>query len=302
MKIDKEYESGELPKSTDRWTAVYIIRHVVSGCFYIGSTQNFRNRYSEHNSGLRTGTHHSKKLQELYNEDKTLTWSVIVVGSNINDTELRSKAYDIEQELLTKHQDDPALINGSRSSRSVVLSPEDELVRLEKLRIGLSKSGVMEKRVASIKKAFSNKEVKERHSRMIKARFDDPVRREKARQWSKGLWNDPEMRKRFIDRQKDPKIIAEMSLERKKRWRNPAFKERLQRQRNDPGYNAKVQAAAKASGHFVTVSIRGTIYDSIADAARKIGVQINTIRRWIASESKLYEDCYVVRPSASKRV
>lgn len=52
-----------LPKS-----GIYCIRNTVSGRIYVGSAIKIRSRWNQHRHMLRTGIHHSKKLQRSWNK------------------------------------------------------------------------------------------------------------------------------------------------------------------------------------------------------------------------------------------
>lgn len=47
-------------------SGIYAITHIASGKCYIGSTNNFRRRWSEHRAELNHGKHHSKPLQNAW--------------------------------------------------------------------------------------------------------------------------------------------------------------------------------------------------------------------------------------------
>ena len=82
----------------------YILTHVKSGDFYIGSTNDFKNRRWQHIRSLNTNKHSNLNLQKRYNEDKELSFSIFIA----ND---REDAYKIEQELIDYHKNDPKFLN-----------------------------------------------------------------------------------------------------------------------------------------------------------------------------------------------
>ena len=82
----------------------YVIRHPASGCFYIGSTENYPRRRSKHETDLRYGRHHCQPLLQVYRLDSALTWDFFPT----ND---RESAYRLEQELIDRHRNDPLLCN-----------------------------------------------------------------------------------------------------------------------------------------------------------------------------------------------
>ena len=66
---------------------VYSIGNILTGDIYIGSTKNFIHRKRQHLSKLKKNKHHSKQLQENYNNlgENVLFFQVIEQVDNIND-------------------------------------------------------------------------------------------------------------------------------------------------------------------------------------------------------------------------
>jgi group I intron endonuclease len=60
-------EETLMNKDLTKQTGVYLIRNVVNGKLYVGSTQNFKFRWQTHQSLLKRGKHHSWKLQKDFN-------------------------------------------------------------------------------------------------------------------------------------------------------------------------------------------------------------------------------------------
>lgn len=93
-----EYSEGK------KVAGAYMLTHVLSGRFYIGSSSNlyFRTKYHEHK--LRVGTHEVTALQSDYNQD-----SDIVFKYWITDTE--EQARRTEEELVSFYWTDVNLYN-----------------------------------------------------------------------------------------------------------------------------------------------------------------------------------------------
>lgn len=79
-----------------RSPGAYILTHVPTGRFYIGSTCNLYNRINTHLSNLRHGKHHVALLQEVFSGD-------LDMSLQIQTTPCRDTAYSAEQELLDRH-------------------------------------------------------------------------------------------------------------------------------------------------------------------------------------------------------
>lgn len=83
---------------------MYVITHEPTGHFYVGSSSNFANRKGQHLWSLKSGSHHNKRLQELYDKNPQLTFDT-------TPCESRERAYDLEQAAITANKDNPLLLN-----------------------------------------------------------------------------------------------------------------------------------------------------------------------------------------------
>lgn len=76
---------------------IYIIKNVVSGDSYIGSTKQLRRRRNKHLSALRNNYHENYKLQMDYNTygEECFQWSVLeyVKSEKISDLQIREQFY-----------------------------------------------------------------------------------------------------------------------------------------------------------------------------------------------------------------
>lgn len=103
-----------------RAPGAYIITHLPTGVYYIGSSQNIGRRIVNHRNQLQMGTHPNKRLLETV---KSLDELSIVS----HPTETLDQARDKEQELLDKHHGQDLCCNvgtGSRSPWSIGGVPE----------------------------------------------------------------------------------------------------------------------------------------------------------------------------------
>jgi predicted GIY-YIG superfamily endonuclease len=90
----------------DPWPGAYIITHLGTGKFYIGSSSNLYKRKLNHESQLRQGRHDNAGLQEIYNQSTQMYFSYWISA----DIE---QAKTWEQILLDRHWGDPLLLNGT---------------------------------------------------------------------------------------------------------------------------------------------------------------------------------------------
>lgn len=95
---------------------VYVITHVPSGRFYVGSTIDFFKRQIQHAYKLRSGQHVNPGLQECYCEDPHFRFTFHLVGIEGVDSDIKENAQKLEQEYLDRFQGDPLLLNVSNSS------------------------------------------------------------------------------------------------------------------------------------------------------------------------------------------
>lgn len=85
---------------------VYRLVHRPSGKFYIGSTDDMDERKEQHMVSLSKGTHQNVQLQRFYDKKHKKGWEFEVI-----EVKNRREAYKHEQRLITKHLDNPKLMN-----------------------------------------------------------------------------------------------------------------------------------------------------------------------------------------------
>lgn len=90
--------------TNNKFYIAYILTHIKSGDFYIGSTGDFKSRRQKHIGALNRNKHSNPNLQRRYNEDKELSFSIFIA----ND---REDAYKMEQELINKYKNDKKCLN-----------------------------------------------------------------------------------------------------------------------------------------------------------------------------------------------
>jgi len=60
-------------------SGIYCIKHIESGRCYVGSAELFDRRFKVHLTKLEAGTHHSRKLQEAWNECGAEAFEIVVL-------------------------------------------------------------------------------------------------------------------------------------------------------------------------------------------------------------------------------
>lgn len=82
----------------------YTLTHVKSGRFYVGSSGDVKKRLDRHWSELRSGKHHCRPLQEIWNNGGDLAVAVI-------ETDTREEAYELEQDFLDRFAESSQMLN-----------------------------------------------------------------------------------------------------------------------------------------------------------------------------------------------
>jgi group I intron endonuclease len=95
-------------RSHVRNCACYILTHVPTGRFYIGSTGDMLQRKWDHVKTLRKQIHTNPTLNKIYRDGDELSYEIFL-------TETRQEAYILEQELLQQCWGDPLLLNVSEN-------------------------------------------------------------------------------------------------------------------------------------------------------------------------------------------
>jgi group I intron endonuclease len=83
--------------------AVYQIRNLVSGSFYIGSTTNLYERWRTHRKKLRSDTHPNKHLQATWNKhgEEAFRFEILAEFESVNDMETAEEGL-LEQAIQNK--------------------------------------------------------------------------------------------------------------------------------------------------------------------------------------------------------
>lgn len=89
----------------------YILNHLASGTFYIGSSIDLYERIHVHHSHLRSGVHKNRLLQSLYDEDQDIHVEFV-------ETADRESAYDLEQSELDIYINHPRCLNFHQDART----------------------------------------------------------------------------------------------------------------------------------------------------------------------------------------
>jgi group I intron endonuclease len=81
-------------------SGIYAIKNIVTKKYYIGSTRNFKKRWSEHKYHLKRGTHHSLKLQRSYDKHGLASFEFSIL-KEVEEPELLE---EIEKEFIELYE------------------------------------------------------------------------------------------------------------------------------------------------------------------------------------------------------
>ncbi len=82
-------------KMDKRVGGIYAIRNITNNKRYVGSTNDFRNRWRQHSQDLRKGEHNNIKLQRAWNKygETNFVFETLEICSSENDQEMLEKEY-----------------------------------------------------------------------------------------------------------------------------------------------------------------------------------------------------------------
>lgn len=270
-------------------TDIYIITTSDSDSFYIGMSKDAEVRKKAHIHALRKNAHHNKNLQEAFNENEGLNWTVYHVPT-------RELASEIELYLIRNNIDKPECLNICTD-----VAP--------RYTARTHSSETKEKMSASAKKAWTEE------------------RKEKQAERQREYWNGitPEQRHIHVEatrklneaRKEKPEILKSISDSLKEYWSDPKVREDQSQKRKNffnnggihpwlgktihPGTNEKLQAGRERFQKSLTeqeriefnrkrtektripVQIGDTAYESLSEAAFALGVSPATVRNRINS-------------------
>ena len=121
----------QLPRGMGESPGAYIVEHVKSGDFYVGSSAKLGVRKRLHMSTLRHGINRNEALQKAYDKDPGLRFTFV-------PTSTPEAAVEYEQKLLDHHRGDPKLLNIAIDAKS----SGKGLVRSEETRAKISAAGM----------------------------------------------------------------------------------------------------------------------------------------------------------------
>lgn len=234
---------------------VYLMEHLPTGVFYIGSSTNIQSRIRQHKRNLSLGIHKNPKLQD--------------VCKNWNDMEVRYElcidgetALDREQELLDNFRNSILLCNVALCSRI----PWD---------MGMPDS------VRSKISAF--------HTGRDYGDAFKQMRREKML----GIPRTDEEKRKLSEalkgRKRPPEVVEKVRLALTGKVRTDETRRRISESKIGlPG--SPISIAAMMAAVSIRVIINGITYPSIAEAARQLDIPHGTVKQRCHSRTERFKD------------
>lgn len=149
---------------------IYMIWTLLKESYYIGSTKNFRKRYSEHYNMLRRNKHNNKKLQNFVNKygiDK-LEFCIHIVDNSLETKELRKL-----EENEIKYFD--TFKNGFNLTENTE-SPLKDIIWTKEMRKNLSEKAKLRQTDPKVKAEISIRTSGERGPHKLKDKEVDYIR------------------------------------------------------------------------------------------------------------------------------
>jgi group I intron endonuclease len=220
--------------------SIYIIKNILKGKVYIGSTNNFKQRIYRHLFELRRNKHHSIHLQRAWNKygEENFTYFELL-------TELtKEQAKEKEEFLINKYYDVSYNVSKKSSGGDLIsYHPNLDEIKEKHREIG---NNWWESKTEEEKKEFANKFVGENNAMYGKTHTSEARKKisevQKGRKMSdeqktivsntqRKRYSNPEERKkvsqRNIERYKDPIQRVKTSEANKKRYSDPIEREKM---------------------------------------------------------------------------
>lgn len=227
--------ASDLPVELKGVCGAYVLYLENADIYYIGSSLDIRERFANHRNTLSRNCHRNRLLQREYNKNKNVIVKIVFIR-----TISHGEAIRYENNLLQKYNRSDMVANlwftaGAGPGTRVNFPGMAGRKHSEQTKALLA---------LRTKEQFSNPEARKRHSDGTKEKLKDPEYVKKL------LLAQQEGRERYL-------ATVDISKIRREQWDKPGVKERHLESMKD---------------RFISVSVNGTVYPSINEAARAIGM------------------------------
>lgn len=254
----------------------YILTHVKSGMFYVGSSKDVEKRVKLHWYLLMKGKHISKLFQRLW--DKSPKFDVRSIRA-----ENRDEAFAIEQAIITENENNPLMINigrGVYGGDNLTRHP-DRVVIIEKMTSSwkalIREMSAEERKLRFGRAGELNPMYGKRHSDEVKAKISAI---NKGNQYALGSVRSVEQRKALSD-------FAKARIGEANPFHGKSHSEETKKL-------LSVKLKGQLPPNLRPVSINGVVYPSATEAARQLKVVTATILFRIKSKNPKFSDYFYV--------
>jgi group I intron endonuclease len=280
---------GRFSKGVWMNCGIYQIRNTKNDKIYIGSSKNIENRWLRHLQELRNGSHHNIKLQRAFNKYGEKSFVLEVVESTPDSLLLEREQYYLDElrpyetgynigklasggDNLTYHPHRDKIIRkiveGVKKSKSQ-RTEEQKREYIRKItgsgNPNYGKRWNDEQRLKMSKRrkgAKASKETKEKISQVSKLRWQSEEFKQREKERRKGSGNS------FYGKQHTQKTKDAISKKQKERYDGMSFEEKQ-----------------KIIPNLKKIKVGKSIFDSLADAAKELGVCRQTIANRIKNSN-----------------
>lgn len=254
----------------------YILTHVKSKMFYVGSSKDVDKRVKLHWYLLMKGKHISKTFQKLWDESPKFDVRTIRAES-------RDEAFAVEQAFITENEDNPKMINigrGVYGGDNLTRHPERAAI-IEKItsswRTLIREMSPEERKMRFGRAGELNPMYGKTHSDEVKAMLSAI---NKGNRYALGAVRSIEQRKAISD-------FAKTRTGKANSFYGRTHSEETKRKLSE-------QLKGRLPPTIRAVSINGVTYPSVTEASRTIGVVPATILFRIKSNNPKFKDYFYV--------
>lgn len=248
---------------------VYRIQSLSTGMVYFGSAKNMVSRRDQHLRALVRGVHHNYHLQALFNTYGVGDLKFSVVKRYVD----KSAATAHEEQLILKHRLNPQLMNvslGTNGGDNLSRNPNRD--RIIKRMTSTTQARMNLLSAADKQRLYGQPKTKNgmhgrTHTEEVKKRLSDVA---KGNQWAAGAKRSQEVKDKLSE------IASARTGQLNPFYGRHHSKESRRKQ-------AEAKFGRKPPNSF-RVSINGTEYASLEDAAKGECVSVYYIKKWIASD------------------
>lgn len=275
------------PSDVPNTFIAYVITHLASGAMYVGSSSDGYKRIGSNISRLNYGTHHVKRLQDLYNQNSSIKieyWAV----------ESRDEAYALEQQLYDQNKYTGLLLNSTGEdvrvpSKGVPMSQQQKET-LSRLNSGKTLPEETRRKMSEAQTGrVVSEETRLKISEGRTGILQTVEAKQKMSEGRKALFNTPEGEALKLKMSEDKKTLYVGPDGEANRMKMSDMKKAFY---NTPeGIAVKLKLSQSSSRiNSKPIEISGVRYDSTKEAAIVLGITESKIQHRLNSNTGKFDD------------